>query len=205
MGVPADGPAWWTRCARWLGLDHNPLRRSADRLEVALRLIALIVILAGVPLASIGVGQAVYHAGLRQAQAERATEHQASAILTQPAPAHGSPDPYSGEELAWVSARWVAPDGTIHYGPVLAAADARKGSTVTIWTDASGSVMDAPESHGDIVSNVFVGSASSGLLLTLVLVSLHALGRRLLDRRRLRAWGAEWRITGPRWTGHYSA
>ena len=205
MGVPAGGPARWTRCARWLGLDHNPLRRPADRLEVALRLIALIVILAGVPLASIGVGQAVYHAGLRQARAERATEYQASAILTQPAPAHGSPDPYSGEEIAWVSARWVGPNGTIHYGLVLTAADARKGSSVTIWTDASGAVMDPPESQGDIVSNVFVGSASTGLLLTLVLVGLYGLGRRLLDRRRMRAWDAEWRTTGPRWTGHYSA
>ncbi len=205
MGAPIDRPARWTRCARWLGLDRNPLRRPADRLEVALRLIVLIVILAGVPLASIGVGRAVYHAGLRQAQAERATEHQASAMLTRPAPAHGSPDPYSGVETAWVSARWVGPNGTIHYGQVLAAAGKAKGTAVTIWTDASGSAIDPPESHADIVSSVFVGSASTGLLLTLALVGLHVLGHRVLDRRRMRAWDAEWRTTGPRWTGHYSA
>ena len=30
------------------------------------------------------------------------------------------------------------------------------------------------------------------------------LGQYALDRRRMRAWDAEWRATGPRWTGHYS-
>jgi hypothetical protein len=29
-----------------------------------------------------------------------------------------------------------------------------------------------------------------------------ALARRVLDRRRLRAWDAEWRATGPMWSGH---
>jgi len=36
-------------------------------------------------------------------------------------------------------------------------------------------------------------------------VGVYGLGRRLLDRRRMRAWDAAWRTTGPRWTGHYSA
>lgn len=26
----------WARCARWLGVDHNPLRRTADRIEAGL-------------------------------------------------------------------------------------------------------------------------------------------------------------------------
>jgi hypothetical protein len=29
-----------------------------------------------------------------------------------------------------------------------------------------------------------------------------ALARGALERRRLRAWDAEWRVTGPYWTGH---
>lgn len=37
------------------------------------------------------------------------------------------------------------------------------------------------------------------------LVGLQVLGQYALDRRRMRAWDAEWRATGPRWTGHYSA
>jgi hypothetical protein len=205
MGAPVAGPACRTRCARWLALDRNPLRRPADRLEVVLRLIVLIVILAGVPLASIGAGRAVDHMGIRQARAEQAADHQVAAVLTQPAPAHGSPDPYTGAQIAWVPARWAAANGTVHYGPVLAAAGAGKGSTVAIWTNASGAATDPPESHGDIVSNVFVVSTSTGLILLVALVGLQTLGRCLLDRRRMKAWDAEWRTTGPRWTGHYSA
>lgn len=53
MSAAGTSPARWTRCARWLGLDHNPLRRRADRLEVTLRLLVLILIVAGVPLAAL--------------------------------------------------------------------------------------------------------------------------------------------------------
>jgi hypothetical protein len=205
MGTAAGDPGCWTRCARWLALDHNPLRRPGDRLEVVLRLLILIMILAGVPLASTGVGRAVDHAGIRQVQAERAADHQVRAVLTQAAPAHGSPDPYSGVQTAWVAARWVAPDGTIHYGTVLADADAKKGSTVGIWTNAAGTATDPPDTHGDVLSNVFIASAATGLMLIVALAGLQVLGRSLLYRRRMRAWDAAWRTTGPRWTGHYSA
>ena len=51
MSAAGTSPARRTRYARWLGLDQNPLRRRADRLEVTLRLLILILILAGVPLA----------------------------------------------------------------------------------------------------------------------------------------------------------
>lgn len=205
MGTAAGDPGCWTRCARWLALDHNPLHRPGDRLEVVLRLLILIMILAGVPLASTGVGRAVDHAGIRQIQAERTADHPVRAVLTQPAPAHGSPDPYSGVQTAWVAARWVAPDGTVHHGPVLADADAGKGSTVGIWTNAAGTATDPPDTHGDVVSNVFIASAATGFMLIVALVGLQVLGRSLLYRRRMRAWDAEWRTTGPRWTGHYSA
>ena len=33
---------------------------------------------------------------------------------------------------------------------------------------------------------------------------MSALARRALDRRRLRAWDAAWRVTGPLWSGHRS-
>jgi hypothetical protein len=205
MSRAGTSPARRTRCARWLGLDHNPLRRRADRLEVTLRLLILILILAGVPLASGCVGLAIDHTVIRQSQAERAADHQVRAALTQAAPAHGSPDLYSGVQTAWVPARWVAANGTIHFGQVLAPAGSAKGSTVAIWISAAGTATDPPTTRGDIVSDVFVASTSTGLLLIVALVGLRVLGQYALDRRRMRAWDAEWRATGPRWTGHYSA
>jgi len=197
---PAPGP--WTRCARRLGLDGNPLRRGADRLEAALRLSVAILILTVVPVAVIGVGRAIDHSVLRQAQAERAADHQVQAVLTAPAPAHGTPDPYSGAETAWVPARWTAPSGAARTGQVRAVAGAGKGSSVTTWINASGAATDPPTTRGDIVSDVFIGAASTGLLLIMLLAGLQVLGMHLLDRRRLRAWDAEWRAVGPSWTGH---
>ena len=205
MSAARTSPARRTRCARWLGLDHNPLRRRADRLEVTLRLLILIWLLAGVPLASTSVGLAVDHTVIRQSQAERAADHQVRAALTQAAPAHGSPDPYSGVQTAWVPARWVAANGTIHFGQVLARAGSARGSTVAIWISAAGTATGPPATRGNIVSDVFIASTSTGLLLIVALVGLRVLGQYALDRWRMRAWDAEWRATGPRWTGHYSA
>jgi len=204
VSAAGTSPARRTRYARWLGLDHNPLRRRADRLEVTLRLVIVILILAGVPLASTSVGLAVDQAVIRQSQAERAADHLVRAALTRAAPAHGSPDPYSGIQTAWVLARWVAANGTIHFGQVLARAGSAKGSTVAIWITAAGAATDPPTTRGEIVSDVFIASTSTGLLLIVTLVGLQVLGQYALDRRRMRAWDAEWRATGPRWTGHYS-
>jgi len=205
MSAAGTSPSRRAQCARWLGLDHNPLRRRADRLEVALRLLILILIFAGVPLASLAVGRAVDHAVIRQAQAERAADHQVQAALTEAAPVHGSPDPYSGVQVAWVPARWVAANGTLRFGQVLVPAGSAKGSTVTIWINAAGAATSPPTTQGDIVSDVFIASTSTGLLLIVALVGLQVLGHWALDRRRMRAWDAEWRATGPRWSGHYSA
>ena len=145
MSAAGTSPARRTRYARWLGLDHNPLRRRADRLEVTLRLVILILILAGVPLASTGVGLATDHTVIRQSQAERAADHQVRAALTQAAPAHGSRDPYTGVQTAWAPARWVAANGTIHFGQALARAGSAKGSTVAIWITAAGTATTRPQ------------------------------------------------------------
>ena len=195
----------WARCARWLGLDHNPLRRRGDRLEVAARLATVLLILTAVPLAVIGVGRTVDHSVIRQAQAERASDRQVSAVLTQAAPAQGTPDPYSDVQTAWVNARWTAPDGTAHTGQLLALAGARKGSTARIWISATGSLTSPPATHGDIVSDVFIASAATSLILLVVLMGLGGLARRLLDRRRMSAWDAEWRAVEPLWTRHRSS
>ena len=38
------------RCARWFGFDRNPLRRWTDRVEAAMRLITVILLLVAVAL-----------------------------------------------------------------------------------------------------------------------------------------------------------
>jgi hypothetical protein len=49
-----------------------------------------------------------------------------------------------------------------------------------------------------------VAAVVTGLVASLLLLGSNTLARRVLDRRRLNAWDAEWRVTGPLWSGHRS-
>ena len=71
-----------------------------------------------------------------------------------------------------------------------------------VWVDASGAIIDQPAGHRDVVAEVSAIVMVTSTVLIIVLLSGLALGRRALDRRRLSAWEAEWRATGPLWTGH---
>jgi hypothetical protein len=51
---------------------------------------------------------------------------------------------------------------------------------------------------------VVIAAIWTGLITILLVLGASALTRRVLDRQRIRAWDAEWRATGPRWSGHRS-
>ena len=190
------------RLARWLGFDRNPLRRGTDRVEGALRLVMIILAVLAVPAASIAAGRWADHYALHQAQVQRTVDHQVTAVLLRDAPATGTPDPYTSVQTAWVPARWQPPGQPPRTGEVLAVAGARKGSTVRTWIDPSGAVTDPPLDHRVVAGDVVMAVTATLLLSALLLMAAWALARRLLDRRRLRSWEAEWRASGPQWSGH---
>jgi hypothetical protein len=192
------------RLARWLGFDRNPLRRGTDRIEAALRLVMLILVMVAVPIAAVAVGLQADHLALNRANAQRAADHLVTAILLQDAPVTGVPDPYSSVQTAWVPARWQPPGHPPRTGTVLALAGARKGSTVRTWIDASGAVAGPPPGQQDIVGEVCIAVAATCFASWLVLLLSGKLVRRTLNRRRLSAWEAEWRAFGPLWSGHRS-
>ena len=189
------------RLARRLGFDHNPLRRGTDRVEAVLRLVMIVMLVAGVPAAAVAAGQWADHRALHQAQVQRAALRVADAVLLQDASATGSPDPYTSVQYTWVLARWQPPGQPARTGEVLALAGAYRGSTVRIWINASGAVTDPPLDHRDITGQVCVAVMATCLGSLLVLLAAAALTRRSLDRRRLRAWEAEWRTSEPLWSG----
>jgi hypothetical protein len=192
----------WARCVRWLGLDRNPLRRPADRIEAAVRLATAMLILVAVPIAALAAGQRADHMFLRDTQARQAADHQVSAVLTEDVPASSTAtDPYVTVQTTWAPARWTAPDGSAHSGQVLVPAGASKGTKTPIWINASGVITDPPAGHLDVVAEVSVTVMVTSLGLIIVLLSGLGLTRRALDRRRLSAWEAEWRAVGPLWTG----
>jgi hypothetical protein len=199
LGAPRRG---LTRGLRWLGLDRNPLRRSVDRIETAIRLGVVVLILTAVPAAAILTGRWAYHAALAQTRAQDAATHTVSAVLLAAAPTVGDPDPYAGAEVAWVPARWIAPDGPVRTGDVLAPVGAKRGSLVRTWVDDSGNFTDPPPGRTQIVGNVFMAVTVSGLAALALLLGAEVLSHRLLERRRMKAWDAGWRTVAPQWTGH---
>ena len=190
------------RGMRWLGFDRNPLRRWTDRVEAVMRLVTVILLLVAVPIAAIVVGRQADHLALRQANAQQAADHEVTAVLLRPAQATGVPDPYTSIELTYVLASWQPPGRAPRSGQVLAPAGAHAGSTVKVWIDASGAVTSPPPDHRIIAGDVCIAAIVTCLLASLLILGSNALARHALDRRRMRAWDAEWRAAGPMWSGH---
>ena len=191
-----------TRLARWLGFDRNPLRRRTDRIETALRLVMLILLVVAVPVAAIVAGRQADHAALRRASDQEAAEHQVRAVLLRSVPAQAISDPYTSIETAWVPARWQPPGLPPRTGEVEAPVGALKGSTVATWVSASGAIATPPANHRTIVGDVCIAVTLTCLASWLALLLLDVLARRILHRRRMSAWETAWRRTGPIWSGH---
>jgi hypothetical protein len=75
---------------------------------------------------------------------------------------------------------------------------------VRTWIDPSGAVTNPPLDHRVIRDDILMAVIATLLVLGLLLLAATALARRMLDRRRLRAWEAEWRTSGPLWSRHHS-
>lgn len=190
------------RRARRLGFDRNPLRRRSDRIEAAIRLATVVLFLLAVPIAVIAVGRQADHVALRQAHAQQAAERQVTAVLLRRAQATGVPDPYTSIQMTYVLARWQPSGQPPRSGQILAPAGAPAGSSAKIWINASGAATYPPPDHRDITGDVTIAAVVTGLVALVLLLGSNAIARRALDRRRLNAWDAEWRATGPLWSGH---
>jgi hypothetical protein len=151
--------------------------------------------LAGAPLAAAAAGHLTYMYGARTAHAQQAAWHQVPAVLLVNAPTTG----YSGY-LPQVRARWTAPDGAERTGAVPAQPGERAGSTVMIWADAAGRLTGPPLEAQQVRGRAFLAAVVAPVVLGLLLLTAGQLAHFLLVRRRLAAWDAEWRATGPQWT-----
>ena len=182
----------------WVGCQS---RRGTDRVEAALRLVTIILLVVAVPIAAVAAGRWADHHALQRAAAQRAADHLVTAVLLQNAQATGTADPYTSVQTTWVPARWQPPGQPPRTGEVLAVAGARKGSTVRTWIDRSGAVTDPPLYHRDINGDICIAVMVTCLSSWLVLLAADTLARRALDRRRLNAWEAGWQAGEPLWSG----
>jgi hypothetical protein len=184
---------------RRVGLDSNPVRRASDRAEAWLRIGLAVLFLAGAPALGFGLAHRTAAGLASQARAETAREYLVPATLlggSRQAPRIARS--WTGHE--WAPARWTAPDGTVRTGRVYARASDPPGSTVRIWTTRTGHMTRPPLARSEIASRTVAAGLVGALGLGLVLLTVGILARWLLDRRRLAAWDADWRLVEPHWT-----
>lgn len=188
--------SWVGRFVRARRLDRNPLRRASDRVETALLAALVIAFAAAVPFA-VGACGAWTRAVSERVQAEqRATRQEVTAVLLE-----GASDRVTeGDVFLQEPARWTAPDGTRVTGQVEVPAGTAAGATVRVWVTRDGQVTGAPLLDSEVSGNVALAEVGAGAGLAVVLLLAGWLARRALDTRRMRAWEAEWRAAGPRWT-----
>jgi hypothetical protein len=186
---------WYGRWLRGLWPDRNPLRRAADRMEAAVLAGLLAAFAVGAPLAALFAGHWSYAVGLRVERAQQSTWHQVPAVLLADAPYPG----YSGYGMD-VRARWTARNGVRRSGVISVPGGARAGRTVPVWVDASGGLAGPPLRHAQVIGQVALAALLAPVGLGLLLLCAGMVAHYRMERRRLAAWDAEWRVTGPQWT-----
>jgi hypothetical protein len=188
----------WTRVARRLGLDHNPLRRRSDLVEAWLLPAAVAVFLVLSPLL-VGAASAWVHNENAAAQQAERSWHRVPAVLLEAVPGPLMSDNGANTWIMWIRARWTA-DGQRHVGQVPAAAGTSAGSTVSVWLDRAGHVQAPPLNAFQIRDRVVLAAVVALSALAVFLTAVTLIGRWLLDRRRLAGWAAAWLSVGPQWS-----
>lgn len=183
-----------SRAVRGLWPDHNPLRRSLDRVEAVIFGGLAVAFLAVAPLAATMSSHLVFGVASRAVHTQQAWRLVPAVLLTSARPSQGV-----GYMFA-TKARWTAPDGSRHVGAVPALPDAKAGSTVRIWVDAAGRLTHIPlqpsQARGQAAMVAILAPAALGFLL----LGVGGLAHSALARRRLAAWDSDWQATAPQWT-----
>ena len=191
---------WLTRLARRLWMSNNRLRRRTDRIEAWITAGLIVVFLAGAPLSWFAAGRWAEQGVVREQQAQQSW-HQVAAVLLETAP----PQPQFELGLPWnpavmVLAHWIGPDGKDRIGQIPVKAGTWAGRTVRVWVDTLGRPTGPPLPGSVLSERVVSARALAPAALAALLFVVAWLIRRLMDRRRLALWEADWALTGPRWS-----
>jgi hypothetical protein len=188
---------WPGRVLRGLRPDRNPLRRAHDRMETYLLAGLFLASAAAAPFAAQAASSAAYAAGRHAQQVELATTHEVRAVLAQLA--GGENTTYSLSGYVPVEATWTSATGVRRTGEVLAPAGSGKGSTIPVWTDAAGNLVNPPLVASQVAGQGEMGAVAAIAGLGALYLCEAAIVRGVVNRRRLAAWDADWAVTAPAW------
>ena len=188
----------WTRTARRLGLDHNPLRRRWDLIDGWLLPAAIVAFLVLGPLAGTVAGLWVHAENVAVQRVDKSW-HQVSAVLLEPVPGPLFSGNGANSWLVWSPARWVA-GGHPRTGDVPAPAGASAGTAVTVWLNRAGKVQTPPLTAAGARNRILIAVMFALAGLTALLTVAAVAARWALDRKRIASWEAGWLSVGPQWS-----
>jgi hypothetical protein len=191
---------WLVRTARGCWPDHNPLRRKTDRVETYLLAGLFLASAAAAPFAVRAASHAAYEGALHTQQAQIASRHPVSAVLTTAASTKVSG--YALQTAVSVNASWTSPTGVHKTGSVLAPAGSPKGSKVGVWTDPSGNLVSPPLLDTQVTGQGEVAGIVTVVGIGVLFLTEAAVVRHVLYRRRMAAWEADWQVTARAWNHH---
>jgi hypothetical protein len=190
------------RIAHRTARTRNPLRRGSDRIEAGVTLALILTMLLIAPGAGWWAARETYRQDLRTSAWESHHRFAVTAVVLEDAPgwtgagSDGLPPP---PQSLLAPARWTGPDGVVHTGMVFADSGVRRGNPVQIWVDETGVVVARPGRRSAPMDAILAALLAVGVLAAGVSgVRVIVVWR--LNRRRLRAWQAEWLVVGPRWS-----
>jgi hypothetical protein len=187
---------WYCRLVRGFLPDRNPLRRACDRVETLLLAGLFVAAVVAAPFAAQAASHAAYAGALRTQQAQQTARHQVPAMLARAADSTISS--YLGA-LIPVQATWTSVTGVKHAGQVMATAGSAKGSTVIIWTDAAGNLASQPLQPSQVAGQGYMAALGAIVGVGAVYLCATVITRRVLNRRRMEAWAADWAVTARAW------
>lgn len=196
-GFPHRQGWWLPRMIRGARLDRNPLRRVSDRIQTCVLAGLFVALVAAAPFLVFAASHSSYVDALQARNQQQATRHKVSAVLTEEAPPISG---YSMDTGVPTSAEWTSAAGVHRTGLVSALPGTAKGRTVQIWTDDSTGNPDVPpltlaEAAGQADATMVGAIAGIGV----AYVAGAGLVVYVLNRRRMAAWEAGWRVTEPAW------
>jgi len=188
----------WTRLTRRLGSDHNPLRRRSDLIEAWLLPAAIAVFLALGPLAAWGAMAWMHSDNAATRHAQQSWRPIPATLLA----ATAGPlmtDNGSNSWIVWAPARWIV-GGRPNVGQIPVASGSRAGSSAPVWLDRAGHVRIPPLTAGQARDRVITAASAALAALAVLLAALALAYRRVLTRRRLASWEADWLSVSPLWS-----
>ncbi|MFH9331970.1 hypothetical protein ACH4KU_23680 [Streptomyces althioticus] len=175
----------------------NPLRRRSDHLEAWISRLLLLILLLGLPAATLGTGLATYRSAMGTVRTQSAERHEVDARVV------SAVRTVTATEEQRAQVRWIDDEGTTRTDNALVKPHTPNGATVRVWVTRDGAVTGPPMTENQaMTTSWFTGGAAATGFVAMIYVTRVGV-RHKLDRERYALWDAEWERVEPLWAGRF--